>query len=396
MNFIDNRVWLVDFEFNPENFQLDTIKKIIIESDDIFQDCNVNLENSLVGYANDIRYIEILINKEIFKKLSKEHYFIPIDLKLSELVIRIMENGFLNIISKFDYDKSSNMREIQSFYKEILKNVKEFAFHLYNVLLQKMFTKNILKHNNIVNFFEYHEFLGNVLNDKYTPSTGDFIIQIQNVADIADFDTEIRNERQHEFKGNKIIFLRGNYFSIWIKSNKALEQNILKINTLICFERSIYKLSQLLAPLLLKNIQSSKMLISKKYRNIYNHLNVLLLNNKNIERHFPNDERFYIDFYNNLADLKDRYTFYKDTEEYLRFAIQGVEVEKDQKNNRVIQIILSVFTGLTLFSFIADLFAFLNIRYLLNPNFIIFKSISLFVLTSVIVFMLITIIKKTK
>lgn len=203
-------------------------------------------------------------------------------------------------------------------------------------------------------------------------------------------------QRQLDFKGNKLIFLQGNYFLLWIGSDDILNQTILKINTLICFERSIYKLSQLLAPLLLKNIQSTKIMISQKYRNIYNHLNILLLNNKNIERHFPNEERTYINFYNNLAGLKERYSFYKDTEQTLRFAIQGVEVENDQKNNRIIQIILALFTGLTLISVIADFFTFLNFQDLINHKFIYFKISSLFAIIGFIAIALTMIIKKSK
>lgn len=157
-SFIDNRVWLIDFEFNYNKLQKDFITDTINGTDEIFQNCIIDFESSLVNYDNDIRYIEIQLDKNGLKLITSKYYNNSIDFDLSKLVIRIMENGFLNIISTFINSKNLNLSEISDLYKLILISTKKLAFYLYEILIKKMISNKLLNKKNVVNFFEYNEF----------------------------------------------------------------------------------------------------------------------------------------------------------------------------------------------------------------------------------------------
>jgi hypothetical protein len=64
--------------------------------------------------------------------------------------------------------------------------------------------------------------------------------------------------------------------------------------------------------------------------------------------------------YRDNSDIGSKYELLKDAEHSLTFAIEGVEVTRTQQSARIMQFILALFTALTLYSVITDVYGFIT------------------------------------
>ena len=93
------------------------------------------------------------------------------------------------------------------------------------------------------------------------------------------------------------------------------------------------------------------------------------------------------------SNISTKYNYFKDTTDNLKFIIEGVQFEKSQTSNRIIQIILATFTGLSLYSVITDVINLLVMNQINLESNIPTKSIILS-LATVIIFLFLYIIGK--
>jgi len=64
--------------------------------------------------------------------------------------------------------------------------------------------------------------------------------------------------------------------------------------------------------------------------------------------------------YRQNSDIESKYSLLKDAEQTLTFAIEGIEVSRTQQSERVMQFILALFTALTLYSVITDVYSLIT------------------------------------
>jgi hypothetical protein len=107
-------------------------------------------------------------------------------------------------------------------------------------------------------------------------------------------------------------------------------------------------------------INQNKDVDSNKLRQIFNFNTWQIQSLRLFNPNFTLYQFRYIKMYRENSDLIPKYDLLKDAEKALSFAIEGMEVNKTQQSERVMQFILALFTALTLYSVITDVYALIT------------------------------------
>jgi hypothetical protein len=123
---------------------------------------------------------------------------------------------------------------------------------------------------------------------------------------------------------------------------------------------------------------------SNHLRKIFNYNTWLIQNLRLFNPNFTLHQFRFMKMYRENSDISSKYNLLKDAEHSLSFAIEGIEVTRTQQSERIMQFILALFTALTLYSVITDVYGFIT-----NPDEHV--SVSVYSLQSII-FMLATVV----
>lgn len=107
----------------------------------------------------------------------------------------------------------------------------------------------------------------------------------------------------------------------------------------------------------LRAINLSRGSEADEIRRIVNHNTWLLQSLRLFNPNFTLFEFQYLKMYREHSDLSSKYALLKDAESSLTFAIEGVEAAASHRSERMMQFILSIFTALTLYSVITDIYS---------------------------------------
>jgi hypothetical protein len=99
---------------------------------------------------------------------------------------------------------------------------------------------------------------------------------------------------------------------------------------------------------------------SNHLRKIFNYNTWLVQNLRLFNPNFTLHQFRFIKMYRDNSDIMSKYELLKDAEHSLTFAIEGVEVTRTQQSARIMQFILALFTALTLYSVITDVYGFIT------------------------------------
>ena len=99
---------------------------------------------------------------------------------------------------------------------------------------------------------------------------------------------------------------------------------------------------------------------SNHLRNIFNYNTWQIQNLRLFNPNFTLHQFRFMKNYRLNSDIEPKYELYKDAEKSLSFAIEGMEVTRTQQSERVMQFILALFTALTLYSVITDVYALIT------------------------------------
>jgi hypothetical protein len=99
---------------------------------------------------------------------------------------------------------------------------------------------------------------------------------------------------------------------------------------------------------------------SNHLRKIFNYNTWLIQNLRLFNPNFTLHQFRFMKMYRVNSDITSKYDLLKDAEQSLTFAIEGIEVTRTQQSERIMQFILALFTALTLYSVINDVFGFIT------------------------------------
>lgn len=99
---------------------------------------------------------------------------------------------------------------------------------------------------------------------------------------------------------------------------------------------------------------------SNHLRKIFNYNTWQIQNLRLFNPNFTLHQFRFMKNYRLNSDIEPKYELYKDAEKSLSFAIEGMEVTRTQQSERVMQFILALFTALTLYSVITDVYALIT------------------------------------
>lgn len=107
-------------------------------------------------------------------------------------------------------------------------------------------------------------------------------------------------------------------------------------------------------------LNQNKEVDSNHLRKIFNYNTWLIQSLRLFNPNFTIHQFRFMKMYRQNSDIATKYELLKDAEQSLTFAIEGIEVSRTQKSERVMQFILALFTALTLYSVITDVFALIT------------------------------------
>lgn len=99
---------------------------------------------------------------------------------------------------------------------------------------------------------------------------------------------------------------------------------------------------------------------SNHLRKIFNYNTWLIQNLRLFNPNFTLHQFRFIKIYRENSDITAKYDLLKDAENSLTFAIEGIEVTRTQQSERIMQFILALFTALTLYSVITDVYSLIT------------------------------------
>jgi hypothetical protein len=99
---------------------------------------------------------------------------------------------------------------------------------------------------------------------------------------------------------------------------------------------------------------------SNHLRKIFNYNTWLIQNLRLFNPNFTLHQFRFMKMYRQNSDISSKYDLLKDAEHSLSFAIEGIEVTRTQQSERIMQFILALFTALTLYSVITDVYGFIT------------------------------------
>jgi hypothetical protein len=99
---------------------------------------------------------------------------------------------------------------------------------------------------------------------------------------------------------------------------------------------------------------------SNHLRTIFNYNTWLIQYLRLFNPNFTLHQFRFMKMYRQNSDITSKYELFKDAEKSLSFAIEGIEVSRSQQSERIMQFILALFTALTLYSVITDVFSLIT------------------------------------
>lgn len=402
--YIENRSWLSGCQFNENTIELikdSNYLNSITEKLPFLNKENVIFRNDPILIYSHLNAFEIEIKKESLKALydSVIYYYKKDDddpealekiqslhIDFLDYKILIFDNGFINITSKFLYDDLNDLEKIDYVGSGVIlinESICEMIVPLIDVLIEnKIISKNE---------FYYFGVPNSVTNEIHKCSsylvTQHFLTDDDSI--FKNLTKDISQERHFIYDKKYVAVAKGNYLLIWNYKNSDFgDLDFLSVDFISNCETVLYSVSTNSSRKLLRLHNMKNVSNAKETRLIINFLNETLLSLYYLYYYMNLDDRNYIKIMSELIDRDSLYKLFKDTENTLKYSAESIEVEKNQKSALSMQIILGIFTGITLFSVLNDVFSILNLNCFLTPSYILIKITFLLIISSIIYYMI--------
>jgi hypothetical protein len=370
IKYLENRIWslnakILKTDANPEevNKQLnDSIPSGLFTNGGIqfsytqnpignYSFRNVEISLELTG-KSIVKYQKLLDEKEILFRISS-----------FRMIINTF--GFLNIIPVFEYTgkvTDDNLTDIES-NGDASAEIIDGLFDEISALIDVLHIAGIIQKSSYYHFgiptgiskYEVH-----TKDDSYNYLVHIFFF---NEDEALDKTIKLYQAEEHSmtFEDHRFYAEFPMYF--WGMSKPEADQELIRLisidSYMICetvaVNNALHVYNSFL-DVLNQNLEVD----SNHLRKIFNYNTWLIQYLRLFNPNFTLHQFRFMKMYRQNSDITSKYELFKDAEKSLSFAIEGIEVSRSQQSERIMQFILALFTALTLYSVITDVFALIT------------------------------------
>lgn len=402
--YVMNLVWCLNSKtIYDYNKNLDFLNSITIPKRNFFRSGDLKFEwtkTTIEHYTEKKKNIKIILQPDaiesVQKKISKKTDY----LNLSFMELQLLDLGFLNIILICDFKKGFKQKKYDEEGMKLSEAISELQPD-FDGIIEILSRCQIIKKSDF-----YHFGSPQIIREKKLHSPDKSYLFNQHVFFIKEnrkatsFIQNLKKEGDHfYYKSILLTNVWGHCF--WKVDHSLTTQEIIDLMAIdsFCLAESVTYDNSISCYNAFLEVSGEKDKInSQDLRRIFIYNNLLVQKIKLWKRNLTLEQIKFVKHYYGQTDLDRKFDIFKNAEESLRFAIEGIEAGYTQKSNRIIQFILSIFTALTIYSVVNDVFSIVNEKTGSINNLNIFSSNSylLFSITVIIIVILIIFKNLTK
>jgi hypothetical protein len=394
IKYLENRVWslnakIIKTDASPEevNNELnDKLKGKLFSNGGIMFSYT---QNPIGNYS--FRPVEITLEMTDQAIKSYQHLIDEkgIALRLSSFRMIINTFGFLNIVPVFDFTgkiSDENISDIEANGDASAEIIDGIFDEIYELI-------DALDDIGIIRKSSYYHFGIPSGIEKYDLHTKDNSYNY--LVHIFFFDEKEalqKTVKLYQAEENPMTFEDHRFFAVfpmyyWQMAKPVTDHELIKMTSI-----DSYMICELVAVNNALDVYNSFLDVlnqdhdvdSNHLRKIFNYNTWLIQSLRLFNPNFTLHQFRFMKMFRENSDINSKYDLLKDAEQSLTFAIEGIEVTRTQQSARIMQFILALFTALTLYSVITDVYGFITNER--QP-----ASVSMYSLQSII-FMLETIV----
>lgn len=329
----------------------------------------VKLNNSFLK-----NYDEHTLSMIEFDLLSKHHVDLReclidnhIEWSVHSMKAYLNDQGFLIIQTKLNIPEQQKNSDIEKLGLKMNSYIKRVADSLIKEILND-FTSNLHPLKGLYNFGVSNTFLFD-----------------QHVFEISQIDiSDPFQSEKYSGKGEWSFFI----WSLRKDSTHAINE-ILNINSLALFNSVLLEYGTELNLKTIGSILSGKKTDSDKLREFYSFVDYIHFNIKIIKKELLDHQILLLRFFREKINLEEKESIFNKSRSSLKYSIESIEAKEQKKGAKIVQIMLSFFTGITIYSVINDLVNFFKMDINFSFSFLSLNSI---IVLSATIFMVIVFI----
>lgn len=370
IRYLENRIWALNARIVKTDADVEDVNRQLEAqlADGLFAGGGIRFMYSGNPIGNySFRPVEITLEfteKSIqrFQHLIDER---EISFRLSSFRLIINTFGFLNIIPILDYTgklTDDNLTDIESSGDATAEIIDSLFDDIYNLI-------NVLDAIGVIKKSAFYHFGVPSGIEKYGIHTKDdsynYLVHIFFCGEKTALAKTVKLYQAEEhvmtFENHSFFAVFPMYF--WEMEKKGDDGELVWLTAIdsymicetVAVNNSLHVYNSFL-DVLNQNLEVD----SNHLRKIFNYNTWQIQNLRLFNPNFTLHQFRFMKMYRQNSDIVSKYELFKDAEKSLSFAIEGMEVSRTQQSERVMQFILALFTALTLYSVITDVYALIT------------------------------------
>ncbi len=370
IKYLENRIWSLNAKITNTECNVEEINQLLETkiTTGIFAEGGLLFSYSQNPIGNySFRPVEVtleLTNRAIIK-YQQEVAAREINFRLTSFRFIINTFGFLNIIPVFEYTgqlSEKNLQDIETngdASSEIIDSLFDDISNVIDVLDEAgVIKKSSFYHFGIPSGLSKYD--NHTKDDSYNYLVHIFFVEendaLQNIVKLYQAENNATTYEEHQFYAEFPMYY-------WDLAKIQPDEELVKLvsidSYMICetvaVNNALHVYNSFL-DILNQNLDVD----SNHLRKIFNFNTWMIQNLRLFNPNFTLHQFRFMKLYRVNSDITSKYELLKDAEASLTFAIEGIEVNRSQQSERIMQFILALFTALTLYSVITDVFALIT------------------------------------
>jgi hypothetical protein len=367
IKYVENRVWCLNARVVQTGLPEQIREQLTRESDKLFgQEGSVHIDitrNDLDHYTDNPTVVQVDLKEpaiRFFHKrvLERTDYFRPISVQMN-----ILDLGFLNVTAAFDICGEFGLQKAEFEGMKISEALSELYPQIEG-LLDLLATKAVIRKSELYHFgvpsllggLDLHTYEDSFLYNQHLLFVDEPDVLSSTIVGLGPM------HRSFSYQGYRVYSTWGLY--LWDVPTSVTDKkdisHLLAIDTLALAESVTYDNATSCYTALIELAGQRSNIDSKNLRVIFNFNNMILQRLRLWKRNLSVQEADYLKDFSEQANFKEKFALFKNAEEALKFAIEGIEASKAEEANKTIQLLLAFFTALTLYSVTTDIYSFLT------------------------------------
>jgi len=371
--YLENRAYFALLEptyFKPQELQKirSAISDLLkIDESNVYE--TITFESDLFTVSYDENY-----SKNISINLSNCLVIKSKELNPTECKLTISSFGFINLFTKFEYFGKTTINELEKTVDLAIKEIDQLHSLISKILLI-LIKQDIVKISIRTNAEE--SILFNLLENNCLLN-GHFILAEKLVQEM-----QIPSTRKESLLSTSCLVLPGAYIYLWSNNNIEIISKIRGVDFYSLSESLFIKTAITIYSEMI-DVSNLALSDSKYFREVYNYLTRIISKISLIEFDLSSEQRMYVQTHRTLSNISHRNSLLNHIKNATQFIIEGIETDKNQKIGNKIQLILSVFAGITVYSVLNDIISFLNFESFTKSPLLFEKYIILTLISSTV------------